>query len=424
MDLTITADNAPGSNYGQVTRQFTPHNVTYDPATGVCVFSIANHDLSVGDRIAIADNSITFTCAMDGNNTQHTVPGASSTVTWGGKYIAIDAVTADTITCNVGASGPNVEFSPTNATYDPATGVMEITIGAHTLSVGEGITLDDNSFTFTCALDNNQTQHTYPRPGTDPFAGRSIPITAVTATTITVNVGTSSDTSAHTFVSATANAVNHLPQSAHTFVSAATNAITFAGNTANQFNAQDFLCSDVQAAIDTLNTIVQDVFTAGNLSSMPTEVNYGYGMGPGESKCARDIGYFIDAVSVDMFCEGNRHTKEFTRQYFTDATTPLSNGLVGEEAESVTAFNTAIAEMRKAVYNALYYKDLTVTPGPAEYGGSGGDIDRQNSAACSDVQSAIQTLGAIATDAITAGNISGGIWNSPDNVGTFITGES
>ena len=155
---------------------------------------------------------------------------------------------------------------------------------------------------------------------------------------------------------------------------------------------------------------------------MPTEVNYGYGMGPGESKCARDIGYFIDAVSVDMFCEGNRHTKEFTRQYFTDATTPLSNGLVGEEAESVTAFNTAIAEMRKAVYNALYYKDLTVTPGPAEYGGSGGDIDRQNSAACSDVQSAIQTLGAIATDAITAGNISGGIWNSPDNVGTFITG--
>ena len=207
------------------------------------------------------------------------------------------------------------------------------------------------------ALDNNQTQHI--RPGTDPFAGRSIPITAVTATTITVNVGTSSDTSAHTFVSATANAVNHLPQSAHTFVSAATNAITFAGNTANQFNAQDFLCSDVQAAIDTLNTIVQDVFTAGNLSSMPTEVNYGYGMGPGESKCARDIGYFIDAVSVDMFCEGNRHTKEFTRQYFTDATTPLSNGLVGEEAESVTAFNTAIAEMKRQ-YD-IYYKDLTVT---------------------------------------------------------------
>ena len=368
-DLTVTADNAPGSAYGQVTKQFTPHNVTYDPATGVCVFSVANHGLSVGDRIAIANNSITMTCAMDGNNTQHTVPGQSSTVTWGGKYIAIDAVTADTITCNVGASGPNVEFSPTNATYDPATGVMEITIGAHTLSVGEGITLDDNSFTFTCALDNNQTQHTYPRPGTDPFAGRSIPITAVTATTITVNVGTSSDTSAHTFVSAAANAVNHLPQSAHTFVSAATNAITFAGNTANQFNAQEFLCSDVQTAIDTLNGIVQTVFTDGNLSSMPIEINKGSD-GPGGTKCHRDINYFIDAVAVDMFCAGNRHIKEFTRQYFTNATTLLTNGVDNERDQTEKAFETAREEMKKAIYNALYYKDLTVTEGNANYDGS------------------------------------------------------
>ena len=62
MDLTITADNAPGSNYGQVTRQFTPTQCTYDPATGVCVFSIANHDLSVGDRIAIADIPSIYLC--------------------------------------------------------------------------------------------------------------------------------------------------------------------------------------------------------------------------------------------------------------------------------------------------------------------------------------------------------------------------
>ena len=317
-DLTITADNAPGSVYGQVTRSFTPHGATYDPNTGLAVLSIANHDLSVGDYITIATDSLTFTCDLDGNATNHTYPRA-----------------------------------------------------------------------------------------TDPAAGQYLEITAATADTITVNVG---DGGSNTSV--------------HTFVSAATDAVTFGGNTANQLiDAQTALCSDVQSAIDTLNTIVQDVFIAGNLNGMPLEINKG-SAGPGETKCRRDIGYFIDAISVDMFAGGNKHTKEFTRQYFTNATTPLSNGLVGEEAESVTAFSAAITEMRRAVYNALYYKDLTVTEGDSEYGIGDGPIDRQDPAACSDVQNAIQTLGDIVTDAITAGAITGGIWNSADNAGTFLTGET
>ena len=131
----------------------------------------------------------------------------------------------------------------------------------------------------------------------------------------------------------------------HTFVSAAANAVNFAGNTANQLiDAQTALCSDVQSAVDSLTSIVTTILSNGNLSTMPTEVNYGTGRGPGEIKCARDLGYFIDAISVDMFCEGNKHTRTYTEQYFTNATTPLSNGLVGEEAESVTAYNTAINE--------------------------------------------------------------------------------
>ena len=51
-------------------------------------------------------------------------------------------------------------------------------------------------------------------------------------------------------------------------------------------------------------------------------------------------------------------------------------------------------------------------------------VDRQDPAACSDVQAALDTLGTIVTDAITNGNITGGIWNSADNTGTFITGEA
>ena len=189
-------------------------------------------------------------------------------------------------------------------------------------------------------------------------------------------------------------------------------------------DSQPFLCSDVQSAVDTLTGIATTIIAAGNLSSMPTEVNYGTGRGPGEIKCARDLGYFIDAISVDMFCEGNKHTRTYTEQYFTNATTPLSNGLVGEEAESVTAYQTAISEMKRAITNQLYYKDLTVTPGPASYGGSGGDIANNSTAACADVQAALDTLGTIVTDAIIGGSITGGIWNQPANPGTFITGEA
>ena len=58
---------------------------------------------------------------------------------------------------------------------------MVTTIGQHGLRVGDDIVLKDNSLTFTCSKDNNATQHSYPRPSTDPFAGKSIRITDVSS---------------------------------------------------------------------------------------------------------------------------------------------------------------------------------------------------------------------------------------------------
>ena len=174
---------------------------------------------------------------------------------------------------------------------------------------------------------------------------------------------------------ADANAVISGGDYPHTFVSSATNAVNFGGNTENELtDAQPFLCSDVQSAVDSLTSIVTTILANGNLSTMPIEVNYGTGRGPGEVKCARDLGYFIDAISVDMYHEGNKHTREYTEQYFTNATTPLPNGLQGEESESITAYNTAIGEMKKAITNQLYYKDLTVTEGGSTYAGSTTDV--------------------------------------------------
>ena len=174
---------------GSVDSSFTPTNVTYDPATGDSVFTVANHGLSVGDGVKIADESITFTCTMDSNKTEHALPESDQYAS--GKALPITAADTNTFTLNVGASGGNQQWTPSGASYDPATGDLILTIGTHTLSVGEGIVIDDNSLSFTCDMDNNQSVKTYPRPGIDPYAGRSMPITAVGATTITVNAGVS-----------------------------------------------------------------------------------------------------------------------------------------------------------------------------------------------------------------------------------------
>ena len=116
------------------------------------------------------------------------------------------------------ATEPLVQFTPTDATYKPQTGVMTLTVGAHTMSVGEEIQIAPDAITFTCALDGNATLHPYPRAtgvpnstGKDGFYYAPVEITGVTANTITVNVGVSSDTSLHTFSSATANGVTAGP---------------------------------------------------------------------------------------------------------------------------------------------------------------------------------------------------------------------
>ena len=92
----------------------------------------------------------------------------------------------DAITAGGGATGNFTAASGT--TYNPITGVMVIEIGTHTLTTSNTVTIADNGVTFTCAQDNNTSNKTYPR-STDPASNSALAISAVTATTITVNVG-------------------------------------------------------------------------------------------------------------------------------------------------------------------------------------------------------------------------------------------
>jgi hypothetical protein len=170
-------------------KSFTPTTATYNPANGDFVMTIPSHSLTTENGVYLRPESFVFTCDMDGNRTEHRLPSIGQPAY--DSRLQIQSVTNSTVTVNVGKSGPNLQFTPTNATYDPANGDFVITIGSHDLSVGEGIVITTGSIAFTCDMDDNQSVKSYPRFGIDPFAGRSMLITDITSTTITVNVGAS-----------------------------------------------------------------------------------------------------------------------------------------------------------------------------------------------------------------------------------------
>jgi len=168
------------------------------------------------------------------------------------KYLQVEATAWITQQVAHGA-----QYTPTTATYTPATGIMELTIGAHSLEVGDVLGLNAAGITFTRASDSSS--HAYPRAtgapttsGSDPSYNNPVFITAVTATTITILVGISSDTSVHTFASATSNVVT----------------AGFAGYTFN------------------------------------------------ESKCQRDLKYVLDAYLWDLRYGGNEETRFVASKYF------------------------------------------------------------------------------------------------------------
>ena len=175
--------NGVTSNVGNLPNPVT--GATYNAGTGEMVITSAGHGLTTSNTLSIADNTLSFTCTMDGNTATKTYP--RSTDPSSGQALNISGVTTDTITVNVGGS-PIVNHDVTNAAYDPATGVMVLTIGNHSLTTGTSIRITANSLTFTCGMDNHATQHTYPRSG-DPAYNTAINIDAVGADTITVNVG-------------------------------------------------------------------------------------------------------------------------------------------------------------------------------------------------------------------------------------------
>jgi hypothetical protein len=175
-------------------------------------------------------------------------------------------------------------------------------------------------------------------------------------------------------------------------------------------------CMDVQDEVDNLVGIVTVVLGAGNTSSLAS-IDYNTGIfdrssgigtteNPGGYKCARDVGFLVDAVSTDVFTGGNIYSRGFSEQYYNADGTPIRGGLSGEEIPSLTAFRYSADYLKEAITNQLYIKDLTLTAGPATYGGVGivSYTASGNAETCTDVQGNIESLVGIITTVIGAGN--------------------
>jgi len=149
-------------------------NASYTPTSGVLqIITSGAHGLSNGDYIKIADSSMTFTCSRDDNATEHPYPRFSDPAF--NRWLEVSGASGSTFSVNVGTS-QDYAHQFVSAT---ANGIEKAvnTIGIAT----EGLT-------FTCSKDGNVLQKPYPRT-TDPAHNAVLGVEAVTADTITVNVG-------------------------------------------------------------------------------------------------------------------------------------------------------------------------------------------------------------------------------------------
>ena len=198
---------------------FTIGSATFDPASGILVANIGNHNLKVGHSVRLAKESIVFTCYLDAHNTTHAYPRSNGNDPFYNKPVEIFAVTDTTISINVAGGAisdqsdhiyvPNSGMTPTNIGHNPTTGIMTVTVAGHGMENGDMIKIDDNGILLTCSLDDHQTTHAYPRPS-DPASGSWLKISNVTTDTFDVKVVTNppqSDTSTHLFSSAVGNCI-------------------------------------------------------------------------------------------------------------------------------------------------------------------------------------------------------------------------
>lgn len=199
-------------------------NVDYNYQTGIATVTTKSaHNFSAGDDITMSNvrftcvgstpvttnlfpdpqqsysidtiiDSTSFTSVIGTNPYDHTYQPA--------EYTFIRS-RQDSIVVTYSATDPPVvgaTFTPTDAVYNPSTGVLTLTVNNHGFNndpndpnYPDTIRLVEESLIFTCTSDNNLTEKSYPR-STDPAGGNvDLDVTVLNDNEFSVNVG--SDTS-------------------------------------------------------------------------------------------------------------------------------------------------------------------------------------------------------------------------------------
>ena len=202
----------------------TVSNAAYNPTTGIMTLTINNHGFHVGDKVKLAEKSLTFTCAKNNHASTHSYPRKNDPIY--GQWVGIANTTVNTlkiqvletipstnvdahtfvsasnnglthnngtITLDVGPSGPKHQFThtfdgadtftPTGVAYNPTTGVMTLTIANHPFRDGDYVGIAQSAITFTCVQDGHGSNHAYPR-ATDPINNKWIAATNITTDTL------------------------------------------------------------------------------------------------------------------------------------------------------------------------------------------------------------------------------------------------
>tara|TARA_R100001594_G_scaffold439_2_gene1654 strand:+ start:3602 stop:17350 length:13749 start_codon:yes stop_codon:yes gene_type:complete len=220
----------------------------YNSVTGVMTVTTvgANGYNTSGKTSQVIFTGLAFTCGIDGGTSTHYYPRGQDLAY--NTSVAIAGTASTTITVDVGYAGGHDQFSHTfvgvgtsavivggdyahqfvsaatsavisggdyehtfvsvgvgtititgigstvvtDASYTPSTGDLVLTVGSgHTYTTDNTVGIATSALIFTCAMDNDATNKTYPR-STDPIiALGTTAITATTSTTFTVNVGAS-----------------------------------------------------------------------------------------------------------------------------------------------------------------------------------------------------------------------------------------
>ena len=193
--------------------------------------------------------------------------------------------------------------------------------------------------------------------------------------------------------------------------------LTITADPATGSNTSASSCSDVRSNIDSLVGIVTTTIGAGSTAGITT-ANLGYfagittscnvycaGVGIGSTniiggrKCARDLGLIVDAIAQDISYGSNQHIVYSTKRYFNGVGAALTTGLLGEENQSITAFQSARDYCKKAITNQLNVRDFTIQADAV----TGFNTDP---ASCANIQTNIDNIVGILTVAIGNSSLS------------------